>query len=232
MWGQAQLQQTENLKKDMGRAVSMGGAAAAPARDTTPDREPDKLSAGNWAELVDRIRAGDPGAMEGLYTLFSQGVRFYLCRQLGPQDLDDKVHDTFVIVVQAIQKGELREPERLLGFVRTVMRRQVAAHIDQMVSARRERTESEPGGTLTDQRLNPEATAIEQQHARIVERILRSISRRDREILTRFYLMEQTQEQICRQMGLSENQFRLLKSRAKARFSEMGRRRLSQRKFS
>jgi DNA-directed RNA polymerase specialized sigma24 family protein len=64
-----------------------------------------------------------------------------------------------------------------------------------------------------------------------VERILRSISRRDREILTRFYLLEQTQEQICSQMGLSENQFRLLKSRAKARFSELGRRRLSRRNF-
>jgi hypothetical protein len=46
-----------------------------------------------------------------------------LCRQLGPQDLDDKVHDTFLIVVQAIRKGELREPERLMGFVHTVVRR-------------------------------------------------------------------------------------------------------------
>ena len=35
---------------------------------------------------------------------------------------------------------------------------------------------------------------------------------------------EQSQEQICAEMGLSYNQFRLLKSRAKARFSEMGRR--------
>jgi DNA-directed RNA polymerase specialized sigma24 family protein len=44
---------------------------------------------------------------------------------LGPQDLDDRVHDTFLIVVQAISKGDLREPERLMGFVRTVVRRLV-----------------------------------------------------------------------------------------------------------
>jgi len=31
-------------------------------------------------------------------------VRYYLCRHLGPQDLDDKVHDTFLIVVQPSKK--------------------------------------------------------------------------------------------------------------------------------
>lgn len=80
----------------------------------------------DWLDLVERIRCGDPSGMTDLYALFSRGVRFYLCRQLGPQELDDKVHDTFLIVVQAIRRGELREPERLMGFVRTIVRRQVA----------------------------------------------------------------------------------------------------------
>jgi len=53
--------------------------------------------------------------MEELYRVFSRGIRFYLCRQLGPQELDDKVHDTFLIVVQAICRGELRDPDRLMG---------------------------------------------------------------------------------------------------------------------
>src|SRR5438034_9949320 len=84
----------------------------------------------NWLALVEKIRQGERSGMEELYRVFSRGVRFYLCRQLGPQDLDDKVHDTFLVVVQAIIKGESREPERLMGFVRTVVRRPVAAQID------------------------------------------------------------------------------------------------------
>jgi len=64
----------------------------------------------DWSGLVARIQDGDPGAMEELYRVFSRGIRFYLCRQLGPQELDDKVHDTFLIVVQAICRGELRDP--------------------------------------------------------------------------------------------------------------------------
>jgi Sigma-70, region 4 len=61
-----------------------------------------------------------------------------------------------------------------------------------------------------------------------MQAILRSLSERDREILTRFYLHEQSQEHICQEMSLSETQFRLLKSRAKARFGEMGKRKLQQ----
>jgi hypothetical protein len=41
--------------------------------------------------------------------------------------------------------------------------------------------------------------------------------------------MEQPQQQICEEMNLTETQFRLLKSRAKARFGELGRRRLKHR---
>ena len=60
-----------------------------------------------------------------------------------------------------------------------------------------------------------------------MEELLRACSRRDREILTRFYILEQTQQQICAEMDLNETQFRLLKSRAKQRFSEEGRRQMA-----
>ena len=57
--------------------------------------------------LVARIYRGEDSGMEDLYKIFGQGIQFYLCRQLGPQELDDKIHDTLVIVVQAIRKGEV-----------------------------------------------------------------------------------------------------------------------------
>ncbi|MBZ5595114.1 MAG: sigma-70 family RNA polymerase sigma factor [Acidobacteriia bacterium] len=183
----------------------------------------------HWVDLVKKIKAEDPSGMEELYRVFSRGVRFYLCRQLGPQDLEDKVHDTFLIVVQAVRRGELREPERLMGFVRTVVRRQVAAHIDQAVHTRRQQVGLDTGTTVVDLNRDPEETAIQQEHEQIAKRVLHSISKRDREILTRFYLLEESQDQICAQMRLTETQFRLLKSRAKARFGELGKRRLERR---
>jgi RNA polymerase sigma-70 factor (ECF subfamily) len=188
--------------------------------------EPPPQQNARWEQLVEQIRAGDPEGMESLYRVFARGVRFYLCRQLGPQELEDKVHDTFLIVVHAIRRGELREPERLMGFIRTVVRRQVAAHIDQAVQSRRERVEVDSGAQVVDARFNPEEVLVLKQRAEIVVRALRDVSERDREILTRFYLLEETQEEICRTMSLTETQFRLLKSRAKARFGELGKKKL------
>jgi len=185
----------------------------------------------NWLALVENIRSGELGGMEELYRVFSRGVRYYLCRQLGPQDLDDRVHDTFLIVVQAIRRDELREPERLMGFVRTVVRRQVAAQIDRAVQNRREQADMEATVLVSDRRDSPEEAAISREHEKMAESVLRSVSGRDREILTRFYLMEQSQEEICEEMNLSETQFRLLKSRAKARFGELGRKKLARRRF-
>lgn len=182
---------------------------------------------GRWTELVARVESGEPEAMEELYRLFYKGVRFYLCRQLGPQELDDKVHDTFLIVVQAIRRGGLREPERLMGFVRTVVRRQVAAYIECAVNDRRNIADIDADLAVTDGHRSPEETILHQERVQIMYRLLRNISRRDREVLTRFYLDEQPQDRICEEMQLTGNQFRLLKSRAKARFGAIGRKRLA-----
>ena len=182
-----------------------------------------------WARLVERIRNGDEAGMVELYQVFSKGIRYFFYRQLGPQDLDDKVHDVFLVVTESIRNGELREPERLMGYVRTVVRRQVAGHIEEAVRARRNLTDLEGGVVLRDRGPDPERDAIERQNEQVALRVLQSIARRDREVLIRFYLKEQPAAQICRDLNLTETQFRLIKSRAKARFGELGRRRLANR---
>ena len=195
-----------------------------------PVREPSdrtSLSPAEWGLLVEQIKGGEDAGMEQLYKLFSKGIRYYLCRQLGPQELEDKVHDTFLIVVNAIKRGDLREPERLMGFVRTVVRRQVAAYIENAVHTRRDQADLESGVSVVDRTHNPEQKAMIREKAALMKSSLEALCDRDRDILVRFYLLEQSQEQICGEMSLSETQFRLLKSRAKAKFGEIGRKKLA-----
>ena len=202
--------------------TSVAMAQEQPRRGKEP---PDAFQIQDWAQLVARIHEGDPTAMEELYVIFGKGIRYFLLRNLGADELDDKVHDCFVIVAQAIQNGELRDPARLMGYVRTVVKRQIAATIDVAVTRRRTQVDYEETlFTVSDWKDDPERTLQQRQRADIARRVLNGISRRDREILDRFYVQEQPQEQICAEMGLSYNQFRLLKSRAKARFGELGKR--------
>jgi RNA polymerase sigma-70 factor, ECF subfamily len=200
-------------------AVDQGISQSGPSEPVLPQ-------SAQWVALVDRIRTGDASAMQELYQIFGRGVRLYLCRQLGMQEVDDKIHDTFLVVVQAIRNGDLREPERLMGFVRTVARRMVAGHIDQLVHRRRDNVGLESGVVIPDCRITPEQETIQREKVDVMLQVLGEMTGRDRDILTRFYLYEQPQEQICREMKLTPTQFRLRKSRAKTRFAEMGRKKL------
>ena len=190
--------------------------------------EPALLSAPTtWSNLVERIKCGDTSAMEDLYKTFSKGVRFLLCRQLGSQDIDDKIHDLFVVVAEVIPNGELREPERLMGYVHTVLKRQIAAHIDRAVQLRRIQVDVNITDFVSDKRPDPEREAIDHQNRTLAISVLKTIPTRDREVLTRFYLDDESAEEICQNMDLTATQFRLIKSRAKARFAELGKRRLT-----
>jgi RNA polymerase sigma factor (sigma-70 family) len=176
----------------------------------------------DWADIVTRIRAGQSSGIEELYGVLGRGLRYYLGRHLGAQDLEDRLHEILLIVVSAIQKGQVREPERIMGFVRTVAQRRVAAHIEKLVHSRKRENELTPDLDVADQRQNPEQLAATKQKADLMNSILAQMPERQREILVRFYSHEQTPEQICQEMSLTETQFRLAKSRAKAIFGTIG----------
>ena len=185
----------------------------------------DGLEVPDWGSLVVRIQNGDATALEQLYSFFAKGVRYFFLRALGPEELDDRVHDCFVIVTEALRAGELREPARLMGYIRTVVRRQIAAIIQESISKRRTHVDfADSLFTIADWKEDPEKSVASKQREAIGRKVLKEISDRDREVLMRFYVHEQSYETICQDMGLTYNQFRLLKSRAKARFGKLGRR--------
>ena len=82
----------------------------------------------------------------------------------------------------------------------------------------------EPGADIIAAADGPEQAAIFREREELVNRIMAELSSRDREVLTRFYLSEQSPSRICVEMALTETQFRLMKSRAKVRFGNWGKR--------
>jgi RNA polymerase sigma-70 factor (ECF subfamily) len=186
----------------------------------------------DWKTMVELIRAGDSAGDEALYRNLASGARLFLQRRLGTQDVEDRVHDLFVIVVETIRRGELREPERLMGFVRTVLNRQLSLEISRIVQNRRTSINLESAAGLTAAGPTPEQQAATREKVELMREVLRKMSRREFEVLTRFYLHEQPPERIRMEMGLTQTQFQLLKSRAKARLTGLIRRRLVRNPFS
>jgi len=178
-------------------------------------------------ELVRRVQVGDASGMLDLYEYILAGLRPYLARQLRPQDHRDKVHSIFVDVVVAIQRGQLRDPERLMGFARTIARRKVSMYIDAAASNRRNQVEIGSLFGLACPSATPEQEMVSREQKELVRLTLTRLSEREAEILSRFYLQEQTEMQIRSAMNLTHTQYRLLKWRSKARFEQMSRKHLA-----
>lgn len=172
--------------------------------------------------VVERIRAGDSQAAEELHSILYRGIRFLAQRQIGPIDAEDVAQQTLLITLRAIHNGVIQNPQALPGFARTVAQREVIRILEQRKAARTELTDI-CLAHVSDPRSNPEEDALAHETQALMLCALRAISDLDREILTRFYLHEQSKEQVCLEMRLTATQFRLLKSRAKARLAEKGR---------
>jgi hypothetical protein len=59
---------------------------------------------------------------------------------------------------------------------------------------------------------------LQEKNARIVEQILAVLPDRECQALVGFYVHGEAADVVCRQAGLTEEEFRLIKTRAKARF--------------
>jgi RNA polymerase sigma factor (sigma-70 family) len=172
---------------------------------------------------------GDAGGMLDLYEYILFGLRPYLARQLRPQDYRDKIHTIFVDVVVAIRQGQLRDPRRLMGFARTIARRKICRYIDAAATDRRNHVEMESLFGLASPRATPEQEMVSREQRELVRLTLALLPRREAEILSRFYLQEQSEMQIRSEMHLTHTQYRLLKWRSKAHFEQQSRKQLARR---
>jgi RNA polymerase sigma-70 factor (ECF subfamily) len=178
----------------------------------------------SWTALCGHIQAGHPEALGEFYRRF-QHRRYMFFRHLDVADAEDTFHQCYLEVLDQIKRGKVREPERMDGFIAVIARRLICHQIRARIQSRYCAEETEylnqpchaPGA---------EETLWAAQRRKIVRQALNSLPARHKEVLVRFYIQEQPSEQIMAEMDLNETQFRLLKSRAKARFGKLGARRL------
>ena len=189
----------------------------SPARD---DRSSEYQA---HAQLVHRVQRGDPGADEDLANFVVNYVRYFFGREFGRAgEHEDRAHEVYISVLTAIRNGQLRDPERLVAFCSVVARRQVFARLH---AAKRSKVAAydveihqlpSPGSPFEDH--------VYRERIEVMARAMNQLSQLHREILERFYLKEQDEVTICRDMNLTSTQFRLAKSRAKAKLGLIGQR--------
>jgi RNA polymerase sigma-70 factor (ECF subfamily) len=174
------------------------------------------------AELVRRIQAGDRRADEELIARFGRGVSIILSRATGGRAVaEDLYQDTFQIALEKIRRGDLREPDRLSGFICSLARNLATEYFRR--ERRPERHEAlEEADHLPDPAPSQLDQVLQKERAGTVRQVLSEMeTERDRQILLRFYIVEEEKEQICVDLGLSDLHFNRVLFRARQRFKQL-----------
>jgi len=176
----------------------------------------------NPAELVARIRAGDHTAEEELVARYSRGILLILRRAAGFQPAaDDLYQDVFLRAVEKIRAGEVRDPERLSGFI-TSLARNMAIDYFRRNPPLDSLTDSAPSLSFRDRGTGPLDRVLRIEDARCVRQVMAELpSARDRQLLFSFYLDGEDKERICANLRLTSLQFNRVLHRARERFREL-----------
>src|SRR5262245_50036510 len=123
-------------------------------------------------ELVHRIVSGDPAAETELVQRFSRAVSFLL-RRLARDEAaaEDLYQETFRLVIEKVRRGELREPERLPGFVSSMARNLFLGSVRRSGRRRKWHGDPEAVETAPDPAPGQLASLLVQERAVAVRRV-------------------------------------------------------------
>jgi len=189
---------------------------------SSPPPSESKLEPRAAAELVERIRAGDASAEERLVEVFGRPILLLLERHTnGRPEAQDLYQDTFRLALDKLRRGELREPERLAGFL-TSLARNLAIEFYRGVARRRTDADSEVLALVASPQRSQLGDVLDAEKKRVVRQLLGELSvERDREILFRFYLTEEDKDAIAKDFGVDGLQFNRILHRARQRYKEI-----------
>src|ERR1044072_348690 len=176
----------------------------------------------DWADWLWRITLGNADAEEELFRRYKNGIAIIIGRIVHNESVtEDLSQETFRIALEKIRDGDVREPERLSGFICGVARNVAIEYIRKM---RRLTNQEEIG--KAEQIRDPQPDQFEQlwrkERAEIVRKAISELKvERDREVLSRYYIAEEDKEQICADLGLTSHQFNSVVFRALKRYKEL-----------
>ncbi|MEM8981629.1 MAG: sigma-70 family RNA polymerase sigma factor [Pseudomonadota bacterium] len=172
------------------------------------------------AALAERIRAGDRRAENELVARYSRPLMIMLrARTNGDLALAEDIHqDVFRIVIERLRGEGIDDPTRLGGYIQSTGKFQIIGR-----KRRQKRRNTHADSELIEETIaedDEQMDSVYSDQMRIAVRdLLKELPNdRDRALLTRFYLYQESKASICAALELSDLHFNRVLYRAKARF--------------
>lgn len=184
----------------------------------------------DWHALVERIAAGDPAGEAVLVARFFRGVRIAAARRLGRFHAlaADIAQETMARLLERLRAGALRDADSLPAYVHACMRHVCDREIERArAQAQNPSLDSESvEGVDLEAIASPVPDPATQAEAGQLQAIVRQLFRempvlRDREVLHRFYILQQDASRICSDLGVKHEHLHRMLWRARSRLASM-----------
>ena len=148
-------------------------------------------------------------------------MQIFLQRRIAHDAAEDLLQRTFACAVKKIRTDGLDDPSNLGGYLyRTA--RNLATRYWQQETARQHDGDSKLLSNLADEALSVEERLGQEQLAECVRELMERLPvQRDREVLERYYLREESREIIRESLQLTDLQFNQVLWRARQRFGDI-----------
>ena len=173
-------------------------------------------------ELVRRIIARDPRAEEELILRYKDGVYQIIYQVIRNRPVtEDLCQETLMKALEKVRHGDVREPERLSGYVCQMAKFIALDYVRKMRAAMRVE-EIGAAEQVPDPSPDPSKQVLDKENAEAVRKVLSEMKvQRDKDIIFRYYILEEEKDKICADLKLSRDQFSRVIFRALQRYKEL-----------
>jgi RNA polymerase sigma-70 factor, ECF subfamily len=194
--------------------VNASGASNGETQNQAPPVHSDVFN----ADYIRRLIEHDVSVEHHFVTYFGDLLAMKLRGRVRSADtLNEVRQETFFRVLQALRKGELKQPERLDAYVNAVCNNVL---LERFRDDGRHLQLEENSERWSDNRIDLDAPLVSQERRRLVESILAELSDRDRQLLRMILFEGVDKSEACKRLDVNEDYFRVVRHRAVQRFRE------------
>ncbi|MFY9644472.1 MAG: sigma-70 family RNA polymerase sigma factor [Terriglobales bacterium] len=171
-------------------------------------------------EYLRRLQAGDFPTQEHFRKYFTALMRVKLRFRLkSPEAIEDVQQETFVRFYIALRGGKIQHADRLGQWVNSTCNNVLRETYRQNV--RTDSLDDDDAPELPAAPFDVTKIVADRRAAEKVQQVIEQLPERDRRVLRAIFFDERDKDEVCREMGITRDNLRLLLHRAKQRLKDL-----------
>lgn len=171
-------------------------------------------------DYLNRLRDGDFPTQEHFRKYFTALMKVKLRSRLkSPEAVEDVQQETFVRFYIALREGKIQHADRLGQWVNSTCNNVLRETYRE--NLRIDSLDDDDAPELPAAPFDVTKIVADKQAAQKIQKVIDQLPERDRRVLRAIFFEERDKDEVCRELGITRDNLRLLLHRAKQKFKDL-----------